>query len=459
MQDERREQQNLSLKGERHSSNTTRSSGNKKEGVSDLNRWMRISLRAQNKGSVFQNLLLHINVESLYEAFNAQDGTKALGVDRVSKQAYSKNLQANLENLTSRIKRGVYRPKPKREVLIPKSNGKTRPIAIACFEDKLVDWVISKILTEIYEPMFIKTSFGFRPEKSCHNAIEASYYNLKDNHRPNVVEIDFSNFFNTIPHKKLMRIIEKKIQDVKFKAIIRRFLQGETIHENGKKSPCKRGTPQGGIMSPILANIYLNEAVDQWFLENHNRHNCRMVRYADDAVFFFKDAEEAKRFLPDFKERVESYGLILNMDKTKALSFTKSDKNHFNFLGFTFYWGRHGNRRLLKVKTQKEKLIKSIQEFYQWIKSVRNQIKLADIWKLAKAKLIGHYNYFGYWMNRSKLNHFYYEAIGSLYKWLNRRSQKRSYNWHGFKDRLKSHPLPAPPDRASLKRLGKVFCL
>ena len=212
-------------------------------------------------------------------------------------------------------------------------------------------------------------------------------------------------------------------------------------------------------MSPILANIYLNEVVDQWFKSNYNEHNCRIVRYADDAVFFFKEEDEAQSFLPTFKRRVEEFGLVLNMDKTNSLTLKKSEKNHFSFLGFTFYWGKHGNRRLLKVKTQKERLIKSIQEFYLWIKFIRNRIKLKEIWKLAKAKLQGHYNYFGFWMNKSKLNHFYYEAVKSLYKWLNRRSQKRSYNWDGFKERLKFHPLPQPPEKEKLKKLGKVFCL
>lgn len=459
MEVERRGRQNSLLKDDHHAGNcdARQIHGYKKTGTSYLNRWMRISLRAQNKDSVFQNLLTHINVESLTEAFNALDGTKALGVDGVSKRAYQKNLEINLTALVDRVKRGVYRPMPKREVLIPKSNGKERPIAIACFEDKLLDWVVSRILTEIYEPCFIKTSFGFREKHSCHQAIEASYYNLKDNNRPNVVEIDFSNFFNTIPHKKLMEVLEKKIKDVRFRAIIRRCLNGETVHADGVKRPGKRGTPQGGIMSPILANIYLNEVVDQWFEENYDKHNCRIVRYADDAVFFFKEEDDAKSFLPTFKKRVEEYGLILNMEKTRSLSFEKKKSNQFDFLSFTFYWGKHGNRKLLKVKTRKEKLIKAIQEFYLWIKQTRNQIKLSEIWELAKAKIRGHYNYFGYWMNRPKLNHFYHEAVKSLYKWLNRRSQKRSYDWEGFKERIKNFPLPTPPEKIQLKRLGKVF--
>ena len=313
---ERRGQQSSLLKDDHHADNcdVRQIHGSKKiSGNAYLSRWMRISLRAQDKSSVFQNLLTHINVESLTEAFNALDGSKALGVDGVSKKAYQKNLQTNLEDLVGRIKRGVYRPRPKREVLIPKSNGKVRPIAIACFEDKLIDWVLGKILTEIYEPCFIKTSFGFRENHSCHQAIEASYYNLKDDKRSNVVEIDFSNFFNTIPHKKLMEIVNKKIKDVKFRAIIRRCLQSETIHADGVKRRGTRGTPQGGIMSPILANLYLNEVVDQWFKANYNKHNCKIVRYADDAVFFFKNEDEAKEFLPAFKKRRENPVRLLKL--------------------------------------------------------------------------------------------------------------------------------------------------
>lgn len=459
MQEERRGQQNFVLEDECHSDNSNVRFNGLKGTHAVLNRWKRISLRAQDHNSVFQNLLTHLRVEAFKEAFKALDGSKALGVDGVSKQTYGKNLEANLANLVDRIKRGVYRPKPKKEVLIPKSNGKTRPIAIACFEDKLVDWVVSRILTEIYEPTFIKSSFGFRRGHSCHGAIEASYYNLKDNSRPNVVEIDFSNFFNTIPHRELMRIVERRIKDVRFKAIIRRFLQGKTVHANGKLERCKIGTPQGGIMSPILANIYLNEVVDQWFKGNFNHHRCRIVRYADDAVFFFREEDEAKRFLEDFKVRVEEYGLSLNMDKTTTLYFEKTKGNDFSFLGFTFYWGKHGGRKLLKVKTTKGTLLRSIRDFYAWIKQVRNAKKLKVIWEEAKAKLRGHYNYFGYWMNKPKLNHFYHEAVKSLYKWLNRRSQKRSYSWEGFKERLLNNPLPKPPEKTGLRRLGKVFAL
>jgi len=270
-----------------------------------------------------------------------------------------------------------------------------------------------------------------------------------------VLEIDFSNFFNTIPHRKLMKVIGKRISDRRFKGLIGRFLKGKLITQRGEILPSEIGTPQGSAMSPILANIYLHEVIDQWFLDNYASYNNIIVRFADDAVFFFKKAEVAEQFKTCLKQRVEEFGLQLNEDKTTTIAMDKNENNQFNFLGFTFYWGKQGSRRILKIKTQKEKLIKSIMEFSQWIKKVRNQLKLKDIWTLAKAKIRGHINYFGYHMNRLKLYHFYQEVIKSLFKWLNRRSQKYSYEWQGFMERIKNFPLINRPlkDR-KLKQLG-----
>ena len=462
MREERREQQSFHLNLNNQSTCNSTSDGNKdKSGVQGtllLNRWLRISLRTSKDTScVFHNLLHHINVETLREAYNAMDKNKALGVDKVSKEAYGKNLETNLENLYIKIRNGSYKPQMKREVLIPKANGKTRPIEIACFEDKLVDYVVSKILSAVYEPSFIRNSFGFRPNKSAHNAIEACYYSLKDNKRPFVVEIDFSNFFNTIPHKKLMKIVKKRITDYRLNGVIRRFLKSSTLKSDGTIVTNSCGTPQGGVMSPILANIYLNEVVDQWFIKSYANYNNIIVRYADDAVFLFKKESDAKDFMLQFKARIEAFGLSLNMDKTKTINFNKSKENSFDFLGFTLYWGKQNKKRTLKVKTQKEKLIKGFKEFYEWIKMNRNRMKLKDIWSIARSKLQGHYNYFGFWMNRQKLVHFYSEVIKTLFKWLNRRSQKRSYDWESFSKRLEFNPLPTPPRVEVLMKLGKTY--
>jgi len=456
MRDERREQQNLNLVT---GSPTSYGAGlREQEEVHQLdmlpNRWARVSLKAKDKNSVFANLLTHFHVDSFKEAFKALDGSKARGVDGISKSEYGKNLESNLKALEQRVKRGTYRPQPKKEVLIPKANGKTRPICISCFEDKIVDWVISKTLTQIYEPLFIRNSFGYRPNKSADGAIKACYNSLVKNKRQHVVEIDFSNFFNKIPHRKLMKILGKKISDNKFKGLIGRFLVGDLISHDGEQIPSEIGTPQGSIMSPVLANVYLNEVLDQWFLENYASHDNVIVRYADDAVFFFKEKTIAEKFMMELKERVETFELELNEDKTHMLELAKGNHNSFSFLGLSFYWGKTNKRKVLKVKIEKSKLLRAIREFEVWIKQNRSNYKLKELWSLAKSKVTGHVNYYGYYSNALKINHFYHEVLKSLFKWLNRRSQKRSYTWDGFCERLKNFPLMTPLKEIKFKQLG-----
>lgn len=454
---ERRGQQNLNL-GSRTRSSFNRGSKGQSVISTESTSWQtRISLRAQDKSCVFSNLMKHINIDTLKEAFKAINGKKALGVDQVTKLAYGKDLEKNLSNLLKRLANGSYKPLPKREVLIPKQNGKMRPIAIASFEDKLVDWCVGSILQEVYEPLFIRNSFGYRKNKSAHGAIEASYYSLEKGTRAHVAEIDFSNFFNTIPHKKLVRILERRIADKRFIGLIYRLLTGEILTSTGESIASAVGTPQGGIASPILANIYLNEVVDQWFLKSFGSYNNIIVRYADDAVFFFKEESDAKDFIRSLEERVRQYGITLNPEKTRLMQLHKQSHESFSFLGFTFYRGRQGRRSLLKIKTQPERLHKAIQEFYHWIKTNRNRMKLGHLWELAKAKISGHLNYYGYWMNNLKVNHFYAEAYRALFKWLNRRSQKRSYTAEGFLERVKNFPLMQSPDKIKWKPLGRTF--
>jgi group II intron reverse transcriptase/maturase len=423
------------------------------------NRWLRIGHAAGKADTVFNSLMAHINVETLTEAYDCLDATKAIGTDGVSKKAYGAKLEENLKNLVARIHIGSYKPQVKREILIPKANGKMRPIAISCFEDKLVEWAVGKILTSMYDPTFIKNSFGFRENRSAHGAINAIYCSLKDNKRPNVVEIDFASFFNSISHKELMKILSKRINDNRFKGLIGRFLKVGIMKQSGELENPEVGTPQGSIMSPVLANIFLHEVLDQWFIKNYASNANIIVRYADDAVFFFGSEDIAKKFVEELGKRIAQYDLKLNEEKTNIISFDKSKQNTFDFLGFTFYWGKkeRGGKQPLKIKTQQKALHKKIQEFDHWIKSVRSQVKLKEIWKLTKAKLVGHYNYYGYADNLPKLNHFYAETIRSLFKWLNRRSQKSSFNWEQFKRRMEFNSIPTPPPMTALKYLRREW--
>ena len=415
--------------------------------------WKRIGLAALDKSLVFQNLMGHFNIENLTAAYTALDKSKAVGIDGISKRYYGENLEANLHGLLLRVKNGSYKPQSKRLVHIPKSNGKSRPIAISCFEDKIIEWLVGKILTPIYEPLFIENSFGFRPFKSAHGAIKLAFKKLKRGSKPYIVEIDFANFFNSIPHRKLMKIITKRIADKRFKGLIGRFLKvGILDSRNGLLFPVD-GTPQGSIMSPILANIFLHEVLDTWFLARFTNDDSSIIRYADDAIFLFRSKESANSFMSALEIRTAKFKIPLNKEKSSIVDFGKLNNNHFHFLGFTFYWGRrpHSQNRPLKIKTEKVKLHKKIQDFYHWIKEVRSKMQLKWIWKIAASKLRGHYNYYGFRLNRKKLVLFYREALKSLFKWLNRRSQKPSFSWKQFTDRLKDIPLPVPPLNVHLK--------
>lgn len=455
MTTERSERQNLNRA---HSSPSSRSSGKMGSAVRnlELNSWARIGLSAKKPEIVFNNLFSHVNVENLRQAFHALDGTKAVGIDGISKTEYAKDLDKNLEDLKSRLHIGTYRPQAKREVLIPKANGKTRPIAISCFEDKLVEGVIGKILESVYESIFIRNSFGFRPKRSQHDAIKASHNILKDDKRPYVVEIDLANFFNTVPHRKLMKILRKRINDDRLLGLIARFLKVDILDQEGTTRQSEVGTPQGSVMSPILSNIFLHYAMDTWFVENYASQSAVMVRFADDAIFMFSKEQQAKDFLTALRLRLAEYGLSVNEDKTAIIDFTKGEENIFNFLGFTFFWNKSkGWRKIsLVIKTQRDRLVRKTKEYTEWIKLSRSRMKRKELWSLTAAKLRGHYEYYGYFCNRGKLMLFYRSVIGDLFKWLNRRSQKKSFTWPQFKQMLKSEPLPLPPETTKLKNLG-----
>lgn len=422
--------------------------------TSQSNSWAQIGILAKRKGAVIDNLFRHLSVENLREAYHAIDGSKAVGIDQVTKDQYGKDIDVNLQNLVDRLHKGTYRPQIKRGVEIPKANGKTRLIAIAAFEDKLVEWVLSKILNELYEPLFIETSYGFRPKRSTHQAVKTIFGSLFNKKQNYVVDIDIKSFFDTVSHRKLIKMLEGRIRDNKLLSLVARFLEVGVL-QNGTLTERIAGTPQGGIVSPILSNIYLHHVLDTWFLANYVKTGGVISRYADDVVFTFKTEEEAERFMTEVRNRFAHYNLELNELKSKMIDFKPRSGNSFHFTGFTFYWGkdRGSATRRLKVKTQRERLHKSINDINLWLKENRNRYGLERIWDMISAKLRGHFNYFGVSCNRPKLVHFYFKTTGLLFKWLNRRSQKRSFSVEQFKRRLQNHPLPFPPAVKNLKQL------
>jgi RNA-directed DNA polymerase len=419
--------------------------------------WNRISSHSRKfKDEAMKNLFHCFNRENLLEGFRALDGSKARGIDNVSKKDYEKNLDLNIEDLLQRLHTQSYAPKAKKEVLIPKADGSKRPIAIACTEDKIVEKVLANLLTSIYENDFLKCSYGFRPNLSCHHAVSATHKILESKQGYDyVVEIDLAKFFNTVNHRILMKLLSKRIGSKKTLSLIHRQLVAGIENEEGELITPEVGTPQGGIVSPILANVFLHYALDKWFEENHSKR-AKMVRYADDAVFFLKSKPEAEAFLASLKERLDTYKLKVNEEKTRIINISQNSYEVFDFLGFTFYRGRKRKfrgGRLLMVKTSKKKLSKAVNEFTDWIKKERNTKVTGEIIKMVNTKLRGHFNYFGYWCNRHYLYLYYSEATKAIFKWLNRRSQKRCFNWETFKTKI-APKLCQPPEVNCLRQLG-----
>ena len=416
--------------------------------------WIRSAAdRQRREGTRLNNLMHHLSEHNLRQAFRELDGSRASGVDGVTKSQYQQNLEANLEALHDTIRGGGWGPRPSREVLIPKPQGGFRPLAIGCLEDKIVQTLMARILEAIYDPQFHRHSYGFRRGKSAHQAVGRLYSVIDQRHRNCVVvEMDIEKFFNSVDHEWLMQKLAERISDTHFLRLIRRLLRNSVLHENGTLADNERGTPQGSPVSPVLANICLHYLLDEWFAQNYSGKG-EFVRYADDAVFVFKDEEEAQTFQAALVERMKEAGLNLNLDKSGIVSFNAAaPRGTISFLGFELYWGyaEGGLKRTLKLKTSAKKLGRSISAFTDWIKAIRNRKPTKEIWRMAAAKLRGHFAYFGVCFNQPKLNHFYQACKEALYKWLNRRSQKRSFNWERFKQRLLFMPLPRPPSGPEL---------
>lgn len=425
---------------------------------------IRINQIAKEKpNEVFTSIYHLINKELLLECFHELDGNKATGIDNVSKEEYLRNLDENLDNLVLRLKNKGYRPSPARKVKIPKANGKMRGLAIANFEDKIVQMAVKKLLEAIYEPKFTNNMFGFRPNKSCHDALKYLNQCIEKKYTNYILDADIKGYFDNINHEKLIACLEIHIKDNNLIRLIKRFLKAGII-ENGKYEEGTEGTPQGSILSPILANIYMYYSIILWFekIKKQGKGYMEIINYADDMVICFQYKNEAEDIYNKMKNRLRICGLEFAEDKTRLIEFGRfaginrkkkglGKPETFDFLGFTHYCSesKKTGKFRVKRKTSKKKLKKAISNFKIWIKANRNK-KLNEIIISVKKKLIGHYNYYGITDNISSNERYYYNVYRELFKWLNRRSQKKSYTEETFKQMIEIFELPKPKIKVSI---------
>jgi RNA-directed DNA polymerase len=398
----------------------------------------------------FRNLYGMLTEELLKDCWRDIRKDAAYGVDEVSAQAYEQDLDENVSDLVERLKRKSYRAKLVRRHYIPKGDGQLRPLGIPAVEDKLLQLAVTRILTAIYEQDFLRCSYGYRPHIGALDAVDKLTIKLQFGRYNWVVEVDIKGFFDTIDHEWMIRMVAERIDDRALLRLIKKWLKAGVLDTDGKVLHPVMGTPQGGIVAPTLANVYLHYALDLWF-ERVVKQQCRgeacLIRYADDFVCAFERQPEAERFYTMLGQRLGKFGLELSAEKTRVIPFSRqppAPKTSFEFLGFEFRWDkdRAGQDHVTR-RTARKKLRNSLKRFTQWCREYRN-LRLGVLFARLNAKLRGYYNYYGVPGNFAGLKQFFSQALGILKKWLNRRSQRRSYNWAGYNELLAHFNIERP---------------
>ena len=398
----------------------------------------------------FGDLYRWLNQDVLRLCFYRLRKDAASGVDGVTFQDYEKDLEANLTNLVGRLKRKTYRTRLVRRKYIPKGPGKLRPLGIPALEDKLVQMVVTQILLAIFEVDFLPCSYGYRLGLGAHDAIKYLTDELQWGKYQFVVEADIKGFFDHLRWEWLERRVERRIQEGAMRNLIRKWLRAGILEEDGRVIHPQTGTPQGGIISPVLANIYLHYVLDLWFehrVRPQNRGRCALVRYADDYVVLFEYRHEAARFETEMKTRLAKFGLEVAADKTKLLRFGRNGgpyNGRFDFLGFEFYWepDRKGQPRV-KRRTATKKWRASVQRMKEWIKGHRHE-GCRRVMKTLAAKLRGTWNYYGLIGNHRRMKLFYDATCRIVFKWLHRRTQRTKLTWPAFQRMLARYQVPPP---------------
>jgi len=429
-----------------------------------------IAQRAREEPECQFTSLAHLLDEGfLKECYCMLGRDRASGIDGVTWEEYGKNLDEHLRGLVVRMKAKRYKPQPARRVSIPKDDHTVRPLGLPSLEDKIVQKGMAAILGAIYEADFLDCSYGFRPGRSCHQAINAVDTTIMTKPINHVVDADITGYFDTVSHDWLLTFLAVRITDPSFLLLIRRFLKAGYV-ESAVLVRSERGTPQGGNLSPILSNVYLHYVLDRWFeqiLRPQVQGQCSLVRYADDFICLVQKAEDARHIRQVLQERFAEFGLELHPEKTRMLSFGRYERENakrqyrkahtFDFLGFTHYCGtsRMG-KFIVGRKTSRTKFRTKCQALNVWLKAVRNAGKTKAWWPILAAKLRGHYQYYGVSGNMAALRRYYAVALRLTLKWLNRRSQRKAFSWKGFIDYLKHYPLPQPRITCNLYTLSPV---
>lgn len=406
----------------------------------------RFTLKACQEPQTRFNALMGLlfDPDGLRESFERQDGRKAPGVDGMTKEQYGKGLDRRLTELSARIRRLGYQPKPVRRTYIPKGDGRYRPLGVPSFEDRLVQDRLSGILQAIWEPEFRECSYGFRPGRSAHDALRRVAEVITNEGTQWVVEADIQGFFDHVSHTHLVQFLEHRIADPKLLRIVQRFLKAGVM-EDGRFTASVAGTPQGGLVSPVLSNIYLHYVLDLWF-ERCFARGCEgkasLIRYADDYVACFAKEADARRFLTEMPQRLAQFALKVEPSKTALLRFgshvlgRKASETQgprtFSFLGFTHYVGRsRSGRFVVGRRTDAKRVRRKLTHLSERLRRLRVQGGQAMV-AYARRHLRGHIQYYGVSGNSRGVAGYVYFATGLLFKWLNRRSQRRSMTWKRF---------------------------
>jgi group II intron reverse transcriptase/maturase len=424
-------------------------------------------LAKQAPDMVMTSLSHHIDIEWLREAYRQTRKDGAAGVDGQSGEQYAADLEKNLQSLLDRAKSGTYRAPPVRRAHIPKASGReTRPIGVPTFEEKVLQRAVVMVLESVYEQDFLDCSYGFRPGRSAHDALEAMWKQAMAMGGGWVLEVDIRKFFDTLDHHQVQELFRRRVRDGVLGRLIGKWLNAGVLEDGAIHRP-EAGTPQGGVISPLLANIYLHEVLDVWFereVKPRMRGQAFLVRYADDFVMMFADEEDARRVMAVLPKRFGKYGLALHPDKTRLVPFRSPNRGGrdeggdggpgtFDFLGFTHHWGR--TRRGLwsiKRRTARDRFTRAVRKVVEWCREHRHEPLRAQQEALSR-KLRGHYGYYGITGNSHALARFRQAIQRGWHYWLAHRSQRRM-SWDRFNELLQRFALPRAVAVHSVLRLG-----